>query len=718
MPPAHRGPTGSPMDRWTDASPSAISSGFQTAMSLGPQPRLDFTMPASGLSQSMTSANFNTDDEDDFDEDDDADGGSPANAAGRKANGKGAKGKKNAAAAKGKDAKAAQHRKEQNRAAQREFRQRKQQYIRALEARVELLSSDHDTQVNRLRFALRHLLAENNNLRGIVGSLAHFIGKRSIGGCLVEAGMTREMLEATMNSSSEKVMSEAWANWPGAGECEALKEIRKESNIPPEGLPESKLANYFRDMNNHKASADASADVAVGDKKKRTMDDAASKDSKRKRKTDETHSSTGAGPNTATASSNQSSPSTRPDFIGAGQTLTSSPQNVASNDINQAWQQQQQQQQPQQQQQQMPYALPSQFWQMPPSGLAPGNRNNDVDSMFAQTLLGGGNPDLSSLASMFPNSGSLFSPQEAASLNNLIPGSSAGGINDPNAAANFNFLSFGSSAPNFSNAPAAASTYPTTPGSRATGGVEALVKPSSVRASPEQMRALRRRYARILAQVNRIWAKRGASYYLNLPNDYQLDDDDMRYLEEDEATNPHTKLACTKLPNGWDEGDLSSAKGSSADGKATYDTENKAESFLQLSYHMYNRYINPDYNLPPILKPTSLQLSTPHDHALDSIPWAAIRDKLIQMPELELHSVIIDAIRFFSPGSVDINLEHNWVLTLPFFIRYPQLADATLLANTNRHRSSRGEPEVTMEEVWREHHRFREYTQSKLKELS
>ncbi len=154
-----------------------------------------------------------------------------------------------------------------------------------MEARVELLSSDHDTQVNRLRYALRHLLAENNSLRTIVGSLAHFIGNRAIGGCLNEAGLTREQLETTMHSSSEKVMSEAWANWPGAGECEALKEIRKETNIPPEGLPESKLSNYFRASKT--ASGSAAGPSAAGpssDKKKRTMDESTDKDNKRKRK--------------------------------------------------------------------------------------------------------------------------------------------------------------------------------------------------------------------------------------------------------------------------------------------------------------------------------------------------------------------------------------------------------------------------------------------------
>lgn len=702
-------------------------------------------MPPSNLSQSFTSTNFNTDDEDE--DDDDADLGSPANARGKKANGKGgARAKKNgagAAAAKSKDAKAAQHRKEQNRAAQREFRQRKQQYIRALEARVELLSSDHDTQVNRLRFALRHLLAENNTLRGMVGSLAHFIGKRSIGGCLVEAGMTREMLEATMNSSSEKVMSEAWANWPGADECEALKQIRKESNIPAEGLPESKLINYMRDVNSSKAAgqeSSAASEAPASDRKKRTADDAVTKGSKRKRKTDESAiAATATGSNTTGTSPDESSPSTRTNAAVAGQAFIPTAQGMGTNDLDSSRHQQQQQQQ-----QQSPYALPNQFWQPSPMGMGRQFRN-DIDSTFAQTLLGGGNADLSSLASLFPSevamNHSLFSPSDATPFNGLVPSTSRGdggsGIPDPNAASNFNFLSssFGPSTLTFAQGIGASATgsaaainsgqqhgYTVLMPSTASGGIENLLIPSSARMPPEHLRALRRRSARAIAQVNRIWAKRGATYFLNLPHDYQLDEDDVRYLEQQEASNPHIKLACIQLPNGWDEGDLgahSSNKSLSdgSDAAATYDTENKADNFLRLSYHLNNYRLNPNYTLPSLLKPTPLQLSTPHDQALDSLPWPAIRDKLIQMPNIETHSVIIDLVRFLSPGDGDVHSEKNWVLTLPFFIRYPQLADATLLANTNAQRAARGEPEVTMDEVWKQHQSFQEYTQAKLKEL-
>jgi hypothetical protein len=506
-----------------------------------------------------------------------------------------------------------------------------------------------------------------------------------------------------------------------------LKQLRKESNIPADGLPESKLVNYFRDANG-KAAADNSTDA---DKKKRTADDTAAKDSKRKRKTNDTNAS------------RNSSPATNPDpRTGSGQPSVASPQSMASNEMKQPWPPQQQQQQ--QQQQQIPTALPSQFWQPTAFGGSLSMRN-DVDSMFAQTLLGGGNADMSGLAAMtgslFPtDSQSVFSPQQAMAFNNIIPTPGSAMPNTSTAAPNFNFLGFGgvptmvgaSADSTLGSAPFATQPPPPgqsdttaivhTPASPATGGVEGTVLRSGTRASPEQIRNLRRRSARAIAQVNRIWAQRGANNFLNLPVQYPLDEQDLKFLEQQEATNPHIKIAYMRLPNEWDEGDIAGGNASgSPDGSQTktrYDIEKQAEYFLQISYHLHNHSLNPSYSLPPSLRPTALQQSTPHDHAIDLLPNAPLRDKLIQNPGLETHNVVIDVIRFLSPSDGDMNIERNWVLTLPFFVRYPQLADPALVANMNRQRAMRGEKEVTIDDIWREHRAFTEYTQARLKEIS
>lgn len=248
-----------PYDRFTDASASAVSSGFTAAMSLGPQPKMNGTMadsedgadwlrnlkqvsgmydggPGSGVYiGDPSNTHEDSEDEDELDSEGEqmqrppkkrTKGGKPT-----KRNSKGG--------TTGNEDSAAATRKAQNRLAQREFRQRKQQYIRALETRVELLSSDHDTQVDRLRWALRGLLAENNQLRQIVAAFASFVGLQQIGGPLQKAGVSRQDLDDLISNSAEKVMTDAWQHWPGARECEALRQIRLDSNLPPEGLPES-----------------------------------------------------------------------------------------------------------------------------------------------------------------------------------------------------------------------------------------------------------------------------------------------------------------------------------------------------------------------------------------------------------------------------------------------------------------------------------------------
>ncbi|KAG2043031.1 hypothetical protein BDR03DRAFT_1088033 [Suillus americanus] len=78
-------------------------------------------------------------------------------------------------------------RRDQNRIAQREFRLRKQQRIRDLEARVELLSASQDEALTDCRAILRDLMTENHVLRGLLKSVSGFIGDGA-GGLLVKLG--------------------------------------------------------------------------------------------------------------------------------------------------------------------------------------------------------------------------------------------------------------------------------------------------------------------------------------------------------------------------------------------------------------------------------------------------------------------------------------------------------------------------------------------------
>ncbi|KAF8165155.1 hypothetical protein B0H34DRAFT_793579 [Crassisporium funariophilum] len=78
-------------------------------------------------------------------------------------------------------------RRDQNRIAQREFRLRKQQRIRDLEARVEILSGGKDEALGEMRNICKDLMAENQTLRSLLRSLATFIDEGA-GGMLPKLG--------------------------------------------------------------------------------------------------------------------------------------------------------------------------------------------------------------------------------------------------------------------------------------------------------------------------------------------------------------------------------------------------------------------------------------------------------------------------------------------------------------------------------------------------
>ena len=80
-------------------------------------------------------------------------------------------------------------------------------------------------------------------------------------------------------------MTETWQNWPGARECEALRQIRLESNLPPEGLPESHKLPEHAIANTAAAHAAAAArDQSHGSPLTSSTSGEAEKGAKAKRK--------------------------------------------------------------------------------------------------------------------------------------------------------------------------------------------------------------------------------------------------------------------------------------------------------------------------------------------------------------------------------------------------------------------------------------------------
>ncbi|KAI0049565.1 hypothetical protein FA95DRAFT_833650 [Auriscalpium vulgare] len=100
-------------------------------------------------------------------------------------------------------------RRDQNRIAQREFRLRKQQRIRDLEARVEILSGGKDEALGEMRNILKDLMAENNVLRNLLRSLSGFIGDGA-GGLLPKLGWTHNDFENFINRSETDTAFESY----------------------------------------------------------------------------------------------------------------------------------------------------------------------------------------------------------------------------------------------------------------------------------------------------------------------------------------------------------------------------------------------------------------------------------------------------------------------------------------------------------------------------
>nr|XP_019004725.1 uncharacterized protein I203_02849 [Kwoniella mangroviensis CBS 8507]OCF68186.1 hypothetical protein I203_02849 [Kwoniella mangroviensis CBS 8507] len=111
----------------------------------------------------------------------------------------------------GKGSSSSQVRKAQNRIAQREFRLRKQQYIRDLEARVEVLSGDKEERIELMTLLVRNLLKENKDLRNMVKNMAGFIGE-GLGSCLPRLGLSADGLDAILTRSDTDTAYEAFVN--------------------------------------------------------------------------------------------------------------------------------------------------------------------------------------------------------------------------------------------------------------------------------------------------------------------------------------------------------------------------------------------------------------------------------------------------------------------------------------------------------------------------
>ncbi|KAL6299126.1 hypothetical protein BKA93DRAFT_742929, partial [Sparassis latifolia] len=139
-------------------------------------------------------------------------------------------------------------RRDQNRIAQREFRLRKQQRIRDLEATVEILSGGKDEALSHLRKILKDLMQENQVLRDLLRSLSSFIGDGA-GGLLPKLGWDLSDFNNFINRSETDTAWESYQRHkqadPVAGPSTSVGQKRSSPDDPtslrskrPRGLSE------------------------------------------------------------------------------------------------------------------------------------------------------------------------------------------------------------------------------------------------------------------------------------------------------------------------------------------------------------------------------------------------------------------------------------------------------------------------------------------------
>ncbi|KAJ4472308.1 hypothetical protein J3R30DRAFT_3799386, partial [Lentinula aciculospora] len=130
-------------------------------------------------------------------------------------------------------------RRDQNRIAQREFRLRKQQRIRDLEARVEILSGGKDEAMGEMRNILKDLMQENQTLRSLLRSVSAFIGEGA-GGLLPKLGWEMSDFNNFINRSETDT---AWEGYQRRKKATATAEILNPSQKRPADQDDSSTLN-------------------------------------------------------------------------------------------------------------------------------------------------------------------------------------------------------------------------------------------------------------------------------------------------------------------------------------------------------------------------------------------------------------------------------------------------------------------------------------------
>ncbi|AAW42655.1 hypothetical protein CNBC5960 [Cryptococcus deneoformans B-3501A] len=485
-------------------------------------------------------------------------------------------------------------RKAQNRIAQREFRLRKQQYIRDLEAKVQMLEGDKEERVELMTLLVRNLMKENKDLRHMLRLTASFIGE-GLGSCLPRLGLSADQLDAILNRADTDTVYEAFINLKASRELEMsnpgikLGEPRRRAgNLPPK----------------RKRTEDEGG-TPIGPAE--TPEDGASSAGKEKGKT-----------------------SQNSDISNSKRIKSVFDQPIPSDEYT--------------------YLFPDldSMLMASESFDDPSISRFDINGQMGQSRVPNELPRVDygqQQRLMSSNTGNVRFPSYNGST--ALAG-------DPLAA---NLAVSNSSSANYppSNPSMPSCVTPVRPVAPLVNEGNQSTRRSSTSNEPStQSDSIRRLAAE----------HRGA-----------FDGPGMTSQEIEER-----RKAEDSLIKSIEEGDT---------------PDRKLEAMQLITYHLNNFRMNHEYHLPPSLRPTVVQRTVPHEHAIDGICFPSLRDRMILLRgRYDLVEVFHSLLAEFTLHGDDVLDHRSYEVSEKFIHDYSILVDDSIVAISNKWRALRGEPPI------------------------
>lgn len=625
-------------------------------------------------------------------------------------------------------------RKLQNRVAQREFRQRKLQYVKDLEARVEFLSSSKDDQLEALKAMLRGLLDENKQLRTMLQTVTAFVGD-GIGGLTSKVGIKNHMdidtfMEFVARGDRQTLIT-LYDNWkdrkaagaidttaPGYAEADGSNDTFGKSRGSANNKNNTGTSSQRSSRANSPVNSSSGPNVKADLSRKRSRNEKSNSTTQNDSSPFERPSPQGglagnqnndaaeksqAGPSSGKsqpdkdAQSSSKSTFTPPASAAPANSTTaaSMPSSAQTKNLD-------------------PPAAYRNYMELMASATAPNLSNtatNFSHSFYTQQPGPNGNtqwPNFASSASMPPG----YNPSHVHSDNHSNSASNAGATNafffdtaEPMSMPTSSFTNeFLNQYIHTGLTPLMDPSYQHAMFPWSANGAEAqqgAPTPASSSSSMNQMPSPVNQHNKINNnQNNNFSSPHNMQSQMNafVPQ-LSLAQNPLQHQQQQQPQQAHQfsavpppmhnplaspRSALPSIPPGFSPDELINSNPLLA-------------AIHIISFHLRNKAANPNYVLPPALEPTPLQCSTPHDFRLDGILHREWRTRLLTNMDYNLNDLLQDLMQSATVHPGDNLLEPaNWELSESFLRKYKHTVTPDILGDSNKWRRSRGEPEIVL----------------------